>query len=69
MEFVEFWSKQYSYSNEHIYDDNIGKELTEERILKLFHWKNGTPLSKLKLQSVKSPILGKNYCNSNIIIS
>jgi hypothetical protein len=53
LEFVNFWSKQYNYSNEYIYDDNIGKKLTEERILKLFQWKNGTPLSVLKLKSVK----------------
>ena len=50
IEFVDFWSKQYTYSNEYMYDDNIGKELTQERILKLFHSKNGTPLSKLKLK-------------------
>lgn len=62
LEFVDFWSKQYNYSNEHIYDDNIGKELTEERIFKLFQWKNGTPLSALKLKSVK-----ENYLSDSTI--
>jgi len=62
IEFVDFWSKQYNYSNEYMYDDNIGKELTEERILKLFQWKNGTPLSTKKLQSVK-----ENYLNDSTI--
>jgi len=28
-DFIEFWSRQYSYENEALYDDNIGKELTE----------------------------------------
>ena len=52
-EFISFWSRQYSYENEHFYDDNIGKELTEERIWALFLWKNGKPLSEKKRTSVK----------------
>lgn len=53
-DFVTFWSGQYSYKNEHLYDDNIGKELTEDRIWALFMWKNGGPLSAKKSTSVKS---------------
>ncbi len=60
IEFLDFWSSQYSYSKEYLYDDNIGKELTEERILKLFEWKNGTPLSALKLTSVKENYIADN---------
>ena len=62
IEFVDFWSKQYNYSNEYMYYDNIGKELTEEQILKLFQWKNGTPLSVLKLKSVR-----ENYLDDTTI--
>lgn len=50
--FVAFWSQRYQYAQEHLYDDNIGMPLTEKRVLDLFKWKNGTPLSGLKLQSV-----------------
>lgn len=51
--FVQFWSQRYQYAQEHIYHENIGQPLTVERVLALFEWKNGTPLSALKLQSVK----------------
>ncbi len=57
IEFIDFWSKQYNYSNESMYDNNIGKELTEDRILKLFQWKNGTPLSVKKLKSIQDNYL------------
>jgi len=40
--FITFWSRRYSYPNEYLYDENIGKELTEERVWKLFAWKNET---------------------------
>lgn len=52
-QFVEFWSRRYVYSNEALYDDNIGRELTERRVLDLYEWKNGTPLSARKLASVR----------------
>lgn len=51
-EFVEFWSLRYEYAEENLYTDNIGQELTEQRILDLYRWKNGTPLSGRKLESV-----------------
>jgi len=57
VEFIDFWSKQYKYSNEYMYDNNIGKELTEKRILELFQWKNGTILSVLKQRSVQEHYL------------
>ena len=57
LDFVNFWSSQYRYSNESLYDLNIGKELTEERIIELFQWKNGTPLSEKKMQSVRENYL------------
>src|SRR6266511_1632125 len=50
--FVQFWSARYFYPKEELYDKNIGRELTEARILELFTWKNGTPLSKLKRAAV-----------------
>ncbi len=62
-EFISFWSKQYSYDIDYVYDDNIGKELIEDRIWALFQWKNGGPLSKNKKTSVKD-----NYINEKIKI-
>jgi hypothetical protein len=51
-QFVEFWSLRYEYAIENLYIDNIRQELTGPRILNLFHWKNGTRLSKRKETSV-----------------
>jgi hypothetical protein len=51
-QFVEFWSLQYKYPEENLYLENIGKALTERRILELYQWKNGTPLSGRKRASV-----------------
>lgn len=44
-EFLEFWSRHYSYSIERIYEENIGKDLNSERVFELFFWKNGRELS------------------------
>jgi hypothetical protein len=52
-QFVEFWSLRYPDKHEHLYLSNVGKELTEQRILNLYQWKNGTPLSAGKLTSVQ----------------
>jgi len=52
VQFVEFWSQRYEYAEEGLYDNNIGIELTENRILELYVWKNGTPLSVRKRASV-----------------
>jgi len=50
--FVEFWADRYQGYDEAFYQNNIGKELTQDRILEWFTWKNGTPLSEAKRQSV-----------------
>jgi hypothetical protein len=52
-QFVEFWSLRYKYAEENLYLNNIGQELTEQRILELYKWKNGTRLSSKKLASVR----------------
>lgn len=57
-DFVDFWSRQYSYENDYLYNDNIGRELTEERVWALFRWKNGTPLSEKKKASVRKNFIG-----------
>ena len=45
--FVRFWSRQYNWVvKPALYDNNIGRELTEERIWELFRWKSGRPLSE-----------------------
>jgi len=54
--FVQFWSGRYTGYDDEFYEANVGQELTEERILEWFEWKNGTPLSNLKRNSVL-----KNY--------
>ena len=51
-DFVRFWEQLYSGYNEEFYRENIGQPLTEERIAKWFEWKNGTPLSKNKTQTI-----------------
>lgn len=53
-EFINFWKKEYSYFNENLYDENIGKTLDEAKILSLYKWKNGnTEISQKKLQSIE----------------
>jgi len=52
-EFIRFWSCQYQYANAALYDANIGKPLTPERVLELFEWKNGRPLSGMKKLSIR----------------
>lgn len=53
-EFVEFWRGVYGDDDtEKLYDDNIGLELTEQRILELFQWKNGSRLSRTNEASVR----------------
>jgi hypothetical protein len=50
--FIEFWAARYTGYDDDFYEANIGQELTEARILDWFVWKNGTPLSELKRNSV-----------------
>ena len=55
--FITFWSSKYNYSLENLYSENIGQPFDENRITKLFVWKNGKNLSNPKLQSVRSNYL------------
>ena len=52
--FVGFWASRYDVNerDDEFYKSNIGQELTKERIIKWFEWKNGLPLSDRKLKSV-----------------
>lgn len=58
-DFVEFWSSRYPTKNEPVYQANIGKPLTEQRLLALFEWKNNGPISKQKLASIR-----RNYIDA-----
>ena len=51
-QFVEFWSLRYENAQENLYENNIRQELTEQSICELYQWKNGTPLSARKRESV-----------------
>jgi hypothetical protein len=60
---ISFWSQQYQYVLEYLYNDNIGHPLTEKRVWDLYKWKNGTTkISTKKQQSIRTvylPELGK----------
>lgn len=60
-QFVAFWSDRYRYDKQNLYDDNIGRDLSEQRILDLFRWKNGTPLSGRKLASVQRNFIDRRH--------
>lgn len=60
--FVEFWSARYPTVNEPTYQSNIGKQLTENRLLDLFKWKNNGPIAKHKLDSIR-----RNYIENKPI--
>ncbi len=55
-DFVQYWAQFVPNSkpgfDEDFYRQNIGKPLTEERIAAWFKWKNRTPLSAAKKQTV-----------------
>ena len=54
--FIEFWARRYSYRSDEyteLYNENIGQALNDERVRKLFRWKNGTNISKGKSKSVE----------------
>lgn len=53
-EFVRFWDELYDYPREDLYDDNIGKPLTPERVRALFLWKNGGKLPGRTRASIES---------------
>ena len=50
--FIDFWAARYTGYDDDFYEANVGQELTEVRILEWFEWKNGTPLSGPKKNSV-----------------
>jgi hypothetical protein len=58
-DFVDFWSKQYSYDLEHLYDESIKKTpLDENAVWALYKWKNGTEeIAQKKKQSITSVYL------------
>jgi hypothetical protein len=51
-DFIEHWSSKYFYESEEKYNNNIGNPLTEKSLLELFEWKNGSTISRLKLNSI-----------------
>jgi hypothetical protein len=61
VQFVEFWRFRYAYGAENLYAENIGEELTEERIWSLFRWKNGTPLSDAKWTTVRNNFVNRRH--------
>lgn len=61
VQFVEFRSQRYEYAKEYLYDNNIGQELTEQRIIELFVWKNGTSLSEEKRKSVTQNFVARRH--------
>lgn len=68
--FINSWSKQYSYSNEALYNNSISKEVFSiNDIQSLYLWKNGMKLSELKQKSLDAKIKSKlsiiNHFKSN----
>ncbi|WP_320112038.1 hypothetical protein [Draconibacterium orientale] len=56
-QFVEFWSRLYSYPLENLYNERIKKNMFDnEDIQNLFVWKNGMDLSLLKQNSIDGKI-------------
>ena len=52
--FVDFWEARYSYRLEGLYEKHIKDPFSCTAVRKLFMWKNGTPLSPLKTESVEA---------------
>jgi hypothetical protein len=60
IEFVESWSRFYTYANEAIYTQSIAKEsFSKQDIQDLYKWKNGMKLSVLKQKSLDTKIKAK----------
>jgi len=58
--FINQWSQLYNYPLEKLYSERILlHEYTEEDIRQLFIWKNGTPLSIRKAESLQTKIICK----------
>lgn len=59
-DFIDSWSKLYSFSNEEIYSKSIVKEtFTNTDVQNLYKWKNGMKLSVLKQKSLNTKIKAK----------
>tara|TARA_R110001583_G_scaffold91457_2_gene233494 strand:+ start:2951 stop:3529 length:579 start_codon:yes stop_codon:yes gene_type:complete len=74
-DFITFWSKQYTYSNETAYYNSISKKIfSTADIQNLYVWKNGMRLSESKQKSInakikeKLPIINKFKSNDKIDI-
>jgi hypothetical protein len=60
IDFINSWSKLYSFSNEAIYSKSIVKEtFSKTDIQNLYKWKNGMKLSVLKQKSLDTKIKAK----------
>jgi len=59
-QFVRFWEQLYDGYDESFYRDNIEQPLTEERIKGWFVWKNRTPLSAQKIETIRRYFLPDN---------
>ena len=57
--FVKFWAARYGGYDETFYQDNIGKELTSDRILEWYEWKNGMRLADLKRKTVMTNFVNR----------
>ncbi len=58
--FIKQWSSFYNYENMNLYDNNIGKlSLSKQDLIELYIWKNGTVLSKKKMESLEIKILNR----------
>jgi hypothetical protein len=59
-EFVRFWSACYEGTNEQLYSDSIGRQLTPDRVRSLYLWKNGGQrLAEQKRRSVERNVIGR----------
>lgn len=58
-DFVRTWAATYHDPREGLYEENIGQPLTPERVLALFTWKNGGPLSRAKEASIRRHFLAR----------
>jgi hypothetical protein len=66
--FVEFWSARYTGEYDEFYESNVGQDLTEERILAWFEWKNGTALSRPKRKSVLRNFVGRRGELADVLV-
>jgi len=66
-DFVDFWSQQYQYDFQELYDNNVGRALTEERIWQMYRWKNGTAISAKKKKSIRSAYLSQLKTLPNLV--